>query len=301
MMKFERLRVRRTTIGAVTKLTANRYVLPVATLVASLIPICANNQGPGLRSSESSWVQGGDYRLHANVFTGDKVSEKPVLVAVLHGDAPRNPSCPTKECGEPDYQDAFAAQAATGRDVIAVGLLRPGYTDPRGNTSDGVRGDTTGDNYNARNTDAIAAAIIELKRRYHSRQVVVAGHSGGAAIAANILARHPTLVDAALLVSCPCDVEKWREHMFQLTQYSGFRGRVETLSPIDLINGMSNQVAVTMMVGSEDPIAPPSLSESYQAKAVALGKRVRLVRVEGKEHNIFLDAAVFAELARTLK
>jgi len=148
-MKFERLRVRRTTIGAVTKLTANRYVLPVATLVASLIPICANNQGPGLRSSESSWVQGGDYRLHANVFTGDKVSEKPVLVAVLHGDAPRNPSCPTKECGEPDYQDAFAAQAATGRDVIAVGLLRPGYTDPRGNTSDGVRGDTTGDNYNA--------------------------------------------------------------------------------------------------------------------------------------------------------
>jgi protein-S-isoprenylcysteine O-methyltransferase Ste14 len=37
--------------------------------------------------------------------------------------------------------------------------------------------------------------------------VVVAGHSGGAAIAANILGRRPALIDAALVVSCPCDVE----------------------------------------------------------------------------------------------
>jgi pimeloyl-ACP methyl ester carboxylesterase len=280
---------------------ADPRVLVVAVLVASLIPICANGQDSSVRSPESTWVQGADYRLHANVFTGDKVSEQPVLLVVLHGDQPRNPSCPTKECGEPDYQDAFAAKGAAGRDVIAVGLLRPGYTDPRGNTSDGVRGETTGDNYNTRNTDAIAAAIVELKRRYHSRQVVIAGHSGGAAIAANILARHSNLIDAALLVSCPCDVEKWREHMFQRTQYSGFLRPVDTLSPIDLIDGLSKQVAVTMMVGSEDTIAPPSLSESYQAKAVKLGKRVRLVRVDGKEHDIFLDAAVFAELARVLK
>jgi alpha-beta hydrolase superfamily lysophospholipase len=47
---------------------------------------------------------------------------------------------------------------------------------------------TTGDKWNAtKNTDAIAHAIGELKRRCHARQVVVAGHSGGAAIAANIL------------------------------------------------------------------------------------------------------------------
>src|SRR5262245_47698998 len=141
---------------------ANHGAVFVATLVASLIPIGANSQTPGLRSSESSWVQGGDYRLHTNIFTGDKVREKPVLLVVLHGDAPRNPSCPTRECGEPDYQDAFAAQVAAGRDVIAVGFLRPGYTDPHGNTSDGERGQTTGDNYNARNTDAIAAAIAAL-------------------------------------------------------------------------------------------------------------------------------------------
>jgi pimeloyl-ACP methyl ester carboxylesterase len=67
---------------------------------------------------------------------------------------------------------------------------------------------TTGDNWNATNTDAIANAIGALKRRYHARKVVVVGHSGGAAIAANILGRHPELIDAALLVSCPYDSEK---------------------------------------------------------------------------------------------
>jgi pimeloyl-ACP methyl ester carboxylesterase len=62
---------------------------------------------------------------------------------------------------------------------------------------------TTGDNWNAtKNTDAIAHAIGELKRRYHARQVVVAGHSGGATITVNLLGRHPAWIDAALLVSC---------------------------------------------------------------------------------------------------
>lgn len=67
---------------------------------------------------------------------------------VLHGDAPRS---------KPDYQETFAAQAATGRDVVAIGLLRPGYTDPKGNVSEGERGQTTGDNYNARNTDGLVS------------------------------------------------------------------------------------------------------------------------------------------------
>jgi pimeloyl-ACP methyl ester carboxylesterase len=217
----------------------------------------------------------------------------PVLVVVLHGDAPFS---------RPDYQNTFAAKvAATHRDVVAVGLLRPGYTDPQGNTSDGERGLTTGDNWNATNTDAIAEAIGELKRRSHARKVVVAGHSGGAAIAANILGRHPELIDAALWVSFPCDVEQWRQHMFHRTGHPVFRGTIDTLSPIDQIKGMSDQADVTMIVGSQDEVAPPGLSERCQAAAAELGKNVRLVQLEGKGHEIFLDPAVFAELAPLLK
>ena len=125
------------------------------------------------------WVQGGPDRLKTSVYRSAELSPHPVLVVVLHGDAPFN---------KPDYQDTFAAKvAAANSDVIAAAILRPGYTDPQGNTSEGERGQTTGDNYNARNVDAIAAAIGELRQRFQTRRLVVVGHSGGAAITANIL------------------------------------------------------------------------------------------------------------------
>ena len=213
--------------------------------------------------SESSWVQGGAYRLRISVNTGGRASHNPVLLVVLHGDLGTG-------------QDAFAAKAAADRDVVAVGILRPGYTDAQGNTSDGQKGLTTGDNYNAQNTDAIAAAIVELKRRFTPRKTVLAGHSGGAAIVANILGRHPEIADEALLISCPCDVETWRRHMFQKTRSAGFQGKIDTLSPIDQITRLSDRVRIAMIVGTNDDVTPPSLSEHYRDTATKLGKRVRL-------------------------
>jgi pimeloyl-ACP methyl ester carboxylesterase len=169
------------------------------------------------------WVQGRPYRLKTSVYRGSWLSPHPVLVIVLHGDAPFN---------KPDYQDTFAAKvAAANSDVIVAAILRPGYTDPQGNTSEGERGQATGDNYSARNVDALAAAISELRQRFQARRLVVVGHSGGAAITANILGRHPALIDGALLVSCPCDVERWRKHMLQKTGFAGFQGPIATLSP----------------------------------------------------------------------
>jgi pimeloyl-ACP methyl ester carboxylesterase len=265
----------------------------VATLTTWLASLWTKGQTPGPSPSESSWVPGGAYRLKTRVFRSAQIGAEPVLVVVLHGDAPFS---------RPGYQNTFAATVAvTHRDVVAVGLLRPGYTDPQGNTSDGAWGLTTGDNWNATNTDAIAHAIGELKRRYHARKVVVAGHSGGAAIAANMLGRHPEVIDAALLVSCPCDVEKWRQHMFQLTGQPVFQGEIDTLSPVEQITGMSDQAHVTMMVGSQDNVTPPGLSERYQAVAATLGKKAKLVQLEGKGHEIFLEPAVFAALAPMLK
>jgi pimeloyl-ACP methyl ester carboxylesterase len=273
-------------------MTRKRHVFSIVALTALLAAAGAWGQAAGPSPAEQSSVTGGPYRLQARVFRSAGVGAAPVLVVVLHGDAPFN---------KPDYQYTFAAKvAAAHRDVVAVALLRPGYTDPQGNTSEGVRGVTNGDNWNAGNTDAIAAALGELKRRYHARNVVVAGHSGGAAITANLLGRHPGLIDAALLVSCPCDVVKWRQSMLRLTGQPVFNGPLESLSAIDQVQGMSDRVEVTLMVGSQDKVAPPGLSESYQAKAAKLGKHVRLVRVEGKEHEIFLEPAVFAELGKLL-
>ncbi len=244
-------------------------------------------------ADEQSWVQGGPYRLRMCAFVSEEKSESPILVVVVHGDTPFN---------EPDYQYAFAANvAATHRDVVAVGLLRPGYTDPQGNRSDGERGQATGDSLNVTNTEAIAGAIGELRRRWNARKVVVAAHSGGATLAANVLGRHPALIDKALLVSSVYDVERWRQHMFEQTGTPVFQGKIETISPIEQITGMSNQVEVTLMVGSQDEVAPSGFSEHYETVARKHGKKVRLVRLEGKGHEIFLDPAVFAELGPMLR
>ena len=244
-------------------------------------------------ADEESWVQGGSYRLRMRTFASEEKSESPILVIVVHGDAPFS---------KPDYQYAFAAKvAATHPDVVAAGLLRPGYTDPQGNRSDGERGEAAGNSLNATNTEAIADAIDRLKRRWNARKVVVAAHSGGATLAANVLGRHPALIDQALLVSSVYDVEKWRQYMFEQTGEPVFQGKIETLSPIEQITGMSDQVEVTLLVGSEDEVARPSFSEQYETAARKHGKRVRLVRLEGEGHEIFLSPAVFAAIGPMLR
>jgi pimeloyl-ACP methyl ester carboxylesterase len=246
---------------------------------------------PPVPGGGDATVQGGSYRLYARTYESKIVDTHPVLVVVLHGDGP-----PPYQF--PDYQYVFASKAAAeNRNVVAVGLLRPGYTDPQGHHSQGCSGQRDGDNWGVRDTDAIADAIAALKRRYKAREVVVAGHSGGAAIAANILGRHPKLIDAALLVSCPCgDVNRWRADMLRHTGFSVFEGNIQSLSPIDQVLGIDLRTSIVMMTGTEDHVAPLAIAERYRAAAAGAGKDVTLIKLPGRPHNTFIYPPVFAEL-----
>lgn len=241
-------------------------------------------------------VQGGPFGLYARAYESKSVGAHPVLVVVLHGDGP-----PPYQF--PDYQYAFASKvAAENENVVAVGLLRPGYTDPQGHHSQGCSGQRDGDNWGAQDTDSIADAIANLKRRYKARDVVVAGHSGGAAIAANILGRRPKLIDAALLVSCPCgDVNRWRSDMLKHTGFSVFNGNIQSLSPIDQVASIDPQVPIVMMTGTEDHVAPLAVAERYRAAAAKAGKNVTLIKLPGRPHDTFLYAKVFAELGAIIR
>ena len=96
------------------------------------------------------------------------VTDKPVLVVALHGDSPFN---------NPGYQYRFAKLVANkNSNVISVGMLRPGYTDPMGRISDGVKGDAIGDNYDEKRVIQVAQTITELKRLYSPSKVILAGH-----------------------------------------------------------------------------------------------------------------------------
>jgi predicted esterase len=208
------------------------------------------------------------------------VSDKPILVVALHGDSPFN---------NPGYQYRFAKLVANkNSNVISVGMLRPGYTDPLGRTSDGVKGDAIGDNYDKKRVNQVAQAITELKKLYSPSKVILAGHSGGAAITANLISLFPLLIDHAFIVSCPCDVNAWREDMFSLTKKSIFRGNIETLSPIDLVEHLSKKTIISIFVGKDDKVARPILSEKYKTAATKEGLKVTLEVIDG-QHDIFLS------------
>jgi pimeloyl-ACP methyl ester carboxylesterase len=246
---------------------------------------------PPVPGGHDATIQGGPYRLYARAYESKVVGAHPVLVVVLHGDGP-----PPYQF--PDYQYVFASKvAAENQNVVAVGLLRPGYTDPQGHHSQGCSGQRDGDNWGVQDTDAIADAIAALKRRYKAREVVVAGHSGGAAITANILGRRPGLIDAALLVSCPCgNVNRWRADMLRLTGFSVFRGNIQSLSPIGQVLTIDPRASIVMMTGTEDHVAPLSVAERYRDVAAKAGKKVTLIKLPGRPHNTFIYPKVFAEL-----
>jgi predicted esterase len=211
------------------------------------------------------------------------VTENPILIVALHGDSPFN---------NPGYQYRFAKLVANkNSNVISVGMLRPGYTDSLGRTSDGVKGDAIGDNYDKKRVNQIAKAIIKLKKMYSPSKVILAGHSGGAAITANLISLFPLLIDHAFIVSCPCDVNAWREDMFSLTKKPIFKGNIEALSPIDLVEHLSKKTIISIFVGKDDKVARPILSERYKTAATKEGLNVSLEVIDG-QHNIFLGSDI---------
>src|SRR5262245_32440761 len=76
-----------------------------------------------------------------------------------------------------------------------------GYSDGE-DTSEGMRGFATGDNWAPEIVNAVATVLAELKEKYHPRRSILVGHSGGAAIVGNLMGQPKTAADGALLVSC---------------------------------------------------------------------------------------------------
>lgn len=183
--------------------------------------------------------------------------------------------------------------------IVVIALLRPGYTDEKGNHFEGDSGKQDGDNWNDRNTDTIANTIENLKHLFKVEKGIVAGHSGGTAITANILGRNPYLIDTALLVSCPCGyVNKWRESMLKLTGIPVFNSKIKSLSPIKQIKGISDQVLIIIMTRAKDKVTLLKVAQQYQAAALKTSKNVTLIRLPGRPHNNFLYSKVFVELKK---
>jgi len=257
----------------------------------------------------TEWVDTAHGRLKTRVYATGTVGDSPILLIVLHGDLPNPP---------PSYQYSFAQAVAEGydavvmpepvrarlgeslryTDIVAAGILRPGYADEDGDRSDGEMGYAVTDNFTPEVVDAVAEVIAHLQAEYGARAVILAGHSGGAAISANVIGRHPELADGALLVACGCDPDAFYARR-RLTDPDPFWNQPNpSLRPLVLAAGVPNDTRVRMVVGDQDELLP--MTQAYAEALRAHGGDVTVRVAEGLGHNIMVSRSVLETLSELL-
>lgn len=190
------------------------------------------------------------------------------LIVMLHGDVSSG--------GPASYHFPFAERIASENPTAAVAaIVRPGYPDGSGNVTAGNNFGRI-DQYTAANMDLMAGAIRALKREAGATRVIAIGHSGGAATIANILARDPTLIGAAGLLACNCNIAAWRQ---------GRQPWVRSLDPYRVADQVPVTTRVIGFTGSNDVNAFPSQKKSYIDRLAARGVTADFVIVPGAGHN----------------
>jgi pimeloyl-ACP methyl ester carboxylesterase len=252
-----------------------------AALVGNAASVCAQSAPAAgtTKTGATMWVTT-TQRVKTKVYESAGLGPHPILIIVLHGDSPDGP---------PTYQYRFAERAAAAiPDTVVAAVLRPGYSDGE-DRSDGMRGETTGDNYTPEVINAVATALSELKNKYHPRRVILVGHSGGAAIAGDLLSQQGVTADAALLVSCPCDLAAWRKHMQSIKGGAIWDRPVRSLSPIEVVDGIPASTKFSLLVGSDDRIAPAELTVAYADALRKHNVAADVTIAPGLPHNILLE------------
>ncbi|HAS39485.1 MAG TPA: hypothetical protein DCS93_03360 [Microscillaceae bacterium] len=245
---------------------------------------CSQAQTANHPSTNASGIK--PSKLFHRAYTSIGTLNRPALVLVLHGDAPFS---------KPSYQYAIARKIAKeNKNVVAVGILRPGYTDNEGNRSEGERGNTSGDNYTKEVLSSINSLTNQLKKKYNPSKVILVGHSGGAAISANLIAEYADSYNAALLVSCPCDLHPWRKHMKTLQPNTSiWDAKVSSLSPIEQVKRIDNDTQIGVINGTNDRTIPLHIVRKYVKALEANHKKVKFVLLKNQGHRIAFNPKVF--------
>jgi pimeloyl-ACP methyl ester carboxylesterase len=220
-------------------------------------------------SSIAEWVFGGGLCQAAATSGAATAGPSPTLVVVVHGDI--------SDGGAATYHVAFA-KTLVRPGAVVVALTRPGYTDDRGRVSEGH---TYGrqDNYTRGNIAAVGGAIAALKSHYRPRRVIYVGHSGGAAIGGVLIGKSRGLIDAAVLVSCPCDIPRWLRERRQ----PAWRN---SESPSHYAARVPRGTRVVVIAGESDMNTFPAQASGYVGALQRRGIDARFVQVEGAGHGL---------------
>lgn len=225
--------------------------------------------GPCENADNVSYVKGAVHCLAIKTFASSDGAAK-TLVVVLHGDLSRG--------GGGDYIFPVAERASQ-YGAIGVAMMRPGYTGG-GRRSSGTpsRSQHRWDVYRGEEIDSIATAVAALKKHHAVERVVMVGHSGGALISGVMLGRAAPLVDAALLVSCPCDdIAEWRSRKNR-------RPLLNAESPIHYLSSVPKAARIFALTGDRDDNTTPDLAQKYVEEAKRLGLDASFILLRDAGH-----------------
>ena len=269
----------------------NTYIKSLASLIAlGLVSLAGAAHGATTAESCAAGdilnaVQGGKLCLAVETVKGKVAADSGgALIVVLHGDGSRG--------GPTDYQYRIAQEAAADHaDATAVAILRPGYLDAKGKRSEG-RDNGRRDHYTPENIDSVATVIKTLREHYRPARVLLIGHSGGAAFTGVIVGRHPGLVDGAVLVSCPCDISRWR-------QSSGGSDWPNSLSPSSFADRVPITALVLAVTGGNDKNTDPRLGRNYVESLTRRGIAAEFREIPGATHD--MDGVMRAATREAIK
>lgn len=189
------------------------------------------------------------------------------LIVLMHGDVSRG--------GPAKYMHPFARRVAeTYPQAKVVSLLRPGYSD--GTLTSPGNNFKRRDQYTAENNRLVADTIANLKAANPGAKTIVMGHSGGAAQLGAVIGQRTGLVDGAILLSCPCNISRWRQ---------GRRPFPRSQSPSDFAASTSAATQVIAITGETDDNTWPFMAKDYVASLQSAGVTAKFVEVPGAGHN----------------
>lgn len=202
-----------------------------------------------------------------------------VLVVTLHGDLSNGSAA--------QYQYGIAERlAASGDNVAAFGLIRPGYSDGEGRRSVGSHTNRR-DHYTSANNALVAQTIANLKETTGASRVIAIGHSGGAAQLGTVIGIAPGLIDSAILVSCPCNIPRWR-------QMRGKSAWPKSQSPHRFVDSVASTTRVFAVTGLADNNTSPALARAFVSTLQDAGRTAEFVGVAGAGHG-------YRQLSRTVE
>lgn len=197
-----------------------------------------------------------------------------VLLVWLHGDVSSG--------GPANYHFPIAQKAAekfSASNVLSIALVRPGYPDGSGEISTSSAPLLQRfDHYTEENIAEVAAAIRRLRDKYKPNQLIAIGHSGGAASSALIMGMMPGLLDATILVACPCNLASWRSS-------AGKRPWNHSEDPMKWVDKIDTAVRVIALTGSRDNNTFPEIAESYIQALQAKEINAEFQTLSGENHN----------------